>query len=217
MMAVSHPPRLQLSHPQQSLRVARRARVSGLLFSSPHCMLPHALGNLGNMKLPHVPARLRHLGNLQLPAPLRRATPLQRALALSLTGAAAVAALRWRALLSAAASPALALAAASWLLAHESRGALEEDLALLLRPQRRRRAAAPRRTLELSSGYDADVNDGGATVDVWDWKGDPDADPEVEGSSLAPAEEEEWTERHDTQLAGDLQRMKRDVPDEWEH
>ena len=93
----------------------------------------------------------------------RKSTATQRAVGAAVTGVAAAVALRWQVVLNAALSPALLVASLSWVLAHDTRQDLEEDVRLLLFPSRARRHED---TFADSAGYEADCEDDDTCVDI---------------------------------------------------
>ena len=87
---------------------------------------------------------------------LRQTTATQRAVGTAVGGLAAASLVRWQAVLSATLSPALLVASVAWVLAHESRQSLEEDVAVLLFPGRQRRRQGGVGAAAASDGYEAD-------------------------------------------------------------
>ena len=86
---------------------------------------------------------------------LRQTTATQRAVGTAVGGLAAASLVRWQAVLSATLSPALLVASVAWVLAHESRQSLEEDVMVLLFPGRRQRSQGGVETAA-PDGYEAD-------------------------------------------------------------
>ena len=91
---------------------------------------------------------------LQTVQVLKQTTATQRAVGTAVGGLAAAALVRWQAVLSAALSPALLVASLGWVLAHESRASLEEDVSVLLFPGRRWRRQGVE--ADAPDGYEAD-------------------------------------------------------------
>jgi hypothetical protein len=90
---------------------------------------------------------------------LKQTTATQRAVGTAVGGLAAATLVRWQAVLSVTLSPALLVASVAWVLAHESRQSLENDVAdLLLFPGRRQRNQGGEGGVETAApdGYEAD-------------------------------------------------------------
>jgi hypothetical protein len=162
MLRVAHASRPALAAPRRT-RAARRITVAA---AQPR--------RRGEPPMQRLALSLRTLTD-----PVARASTPQKVLVTSLGASAALLVLRWRAVLSAIAQPALALAAVGWVLAHErraptrqhqacsrvhcvshlrhpcSRAALEDDFLLLIHPERPRRT--PRGPREARLRYDAEL------------------------------------------------------------
>jgi hypothetical protein len=93
----------------------------------------------------------------------RKSNATQRAVGAAVTGVAAAVALRWQVVLNAALSPALLVASLSWVLAHDTRQDLEEDVRLLLFPSRARRHED---TFADAAGYEADCEEDDTCLDI---------------------------------------------------
>ena len=145
MLRVAHAPRPPLAAPRRAR--ARRAAVSAVQRRAPderRSIEP---------PLQHLALRLHTLA-----APVVRASTPQKVLVTSLGASAALLLLRWRSVLGAIASPALAVAAVGWVLAHENRAALEEDFIMLIHPERPRTAKKKKQAFVYDENGNIDVD-----------------------------------------------------------
>ena len=135
-----------------------------------------------------------------LAAPVVRASTPQKVLVTSLGASAALLLLRWRAVLGAITPPALAVAAVGWVLAHENRAALEEDLLLLIHPERPRAASKKKKPT-----YDENGNvDFSGVVEI-------DIDDDEELTEPEPPEEGPWDGGFTVQRASVLDSERPDL------
>ena len=137
-----------------------------------------------------------------LAAPVVRASTPQKVLVTSLGASAALLLLRWRAVLGAITPPALAVAAVGWVLAHENRAALEEDVLLLIHPERPRAAANKKKKPQAS--YDENGNDDFSGVVEID-------DDDEELNEPEPPEEGPWDGGFTVQRASVLDAERPDL------